>query len=156
MFTLSHIAIVYPHIQPIIKKFESLGLLSTKEMATETSHKKLHKVPEEGVSAFFIPLSSSPHLGLELLEPLPPSTATPGAATATPPHITRFIDKHPQGGIHHLCFEVPNIHTAYELLINAQENIEIIPPGIRKGARGQVFFIHPRTFGILIEVEQIE
>ncbi|MFM8313480.1 MAG: hypothetical protein ACKOA8_04280 [Deltaproteobacteria bacterium] len=37
-----------------------------------------------------------------------------------------------------------------------QNGFEILPPGIRKAARGKALFIHPKSMGgVLVELEEI-
>ena len=69
--------------------------------------------------------------------------------------ISKFLEKKPQGGIHHLSFEVKKIEDWEARLQKA--GLTILPPGIRKAARGRALFIHPKSFaGILVELEEIE
>jgi methylmalonyl-CoA epimerase len=76
---------------------------------------------------------------LELLEPLE------GEAV-----ISKFLDSRGEG-IHHVCFEVPNLAEA--LLHLEIEGIELIDTAPRRGAEGPVAFIHPRScHGVLVEL----
>jgi len=131
---LSHIAIACPSFQEIAEKLEVLSL----------KVKEKHEVPSEKVRVAMLPLRVSPQLCIELLEP-----------TSTDSPISRFLEKKPQGGIHHLSFQVEQIDQWYQTLKEA--GFEILPPGIRKAARGRALFIHPKSFGgVLVELEQIE
>ena len=58
--------------------------------------------PEHGVSTVFITL---PNTKIELLEPL---------GEGSP--IAKFLEKNPDGGIHHVCYEVPDIRVARDTL----------------------------------------
>src|SRR3989304_1104635 len=58
--------------------------------------------PDHGVSTVFITL---PNTKIELLEPLGESSP-----------IAKFLDKNPDGGIHHVCYEVPDIRAARDSL----------------------------------------
>jgi methylmalonyl-CoA/ethylmalonyl-CoA epimerase len=130
---LSHIALACPEISEIAGKLEALSL----------SISETHDVPTEKVKAAMIPLKVSPHFCLEALEPL--SSDSP---------ISKFLEKKPQGGIHHLSFEVENLEKWEKKLKEA--GLEILPPGIRKAARGKALFIHPKSFsGVLVELEEI-
>jgi len=98
--------------------------------------------PEHGVTVVFISLGNTK---IELLEPL---------GTDSP--IGRFLEKNPEGGIHHICFEVEDILTARDHLI--KEGARVLGDGNPKiGAHGKpVLFIHPKDItGTLIELEQI-
>jgi len=67
--------------------------------------------------------------------------------------IAKYLDKRGDG-VHHICFEVENIHDAITELIDA--GIEVIYKEPRKGAEGfLITFIHPKsTGGVLVELAQ--
>lgn len=94
---------------------------------------------EHGVTVVFVTL---PNTKVELLAPF-------GAASP----IQGFLDKNPSGGIHHMCFEVPDIHAARDRLVAAGARTL---GQIKIGAHGKpVLFLHPKDFtGTLIELEQ--
>jgi methylmalonyl-CoA/ethylmalonyl-CoA epimerase len=97
--------------------------------------------PEHGVSTVFITL---PNTKIELLEPL---------GTDSP--IAKFLDKNPDGGIHHLCYEVADIRAARQFL--KAQGARVLGDGEpRIGAHGKpVLFLHPKDFcGTLVELEQ--
>lgn len=130
---LSHIAIASPEVSAAAEKLLALGL----------KIEDTHEVPTEKVRAAMVPVDFSPEFRLELLEP-----------TATDSPIAKFLEKRPNGGIHHLCFEVQDIEQ-WETRLKAK-GFEILPPGIRKAARGRALFIHPKSFaGVLVELEEI-
>jgi methylmalonyl-CoA/ethylmalonyl-CoA epimerase len=96
---------------------------------------------DHGVTVAFVEL---PNTKVELLEPL-------GANSP----IGKFLEKNPDGGIHHLCFEVDDIFSARDRLVQA--GARILGDGAPKiGAHGKpVLFLHPKDFnGTLIELEQ--
>jgi len=96
---------------------------------------------EHGVTVVFINL---PNTKVELLEPL-------GADSP----IARFLEKNPDGGMHHICFEVDDIHAARDKLVNS--GARVLGSGEPKiGAHGKpVLFLHPKDFnGTLVELEQ--
>ena len=130
---LSHIAIACPQIDALLEKFKVLSLV-----VAETHH-----VPSEKVVAAMLPLEVSPHLRVEVLEP-----------TADDSPIAKFLLKRPDGGIHHLCFEVTQIEKWQNILLQA--GLEVLPPGIRRAARGKALFLHPKAMGgVLVELEEI-
>jgi methylmalonyl-CoA/ethylmalonyl-CoA epimerase len=97
--------------------------------------------PEHGVTTVFIEL---PNTKIELLEPL---------GEASP--IAKFLERNPEGGIHHLCYEVDDIEAASRMLM--EQGARILGDGKPKiGAHGKpVLFLHPKDFcGTLIELEQ--
>jgi methylmalonyl-CoA/ethylmalonyl-CoA epimerase len=97
--------------------------------------------PAHGVTTVFITL---PNTKVELLEPL-------GANSP----IAKFLDRNPDGGIHHICYEVDDIRAARDKL--KAEGARVLGDGEPKvGAHGKpVLFLHPKDFcGTLVEIEQ--
>ena len=130
---LSHIAIACPRIDEIASRLKVLSL----EIAES------HDVPTERVRAAMLPVEVSPHLRIELLEP-----------TSADSPIGKFLSRRPDGGIHHVCFEVTGIDRWKETLV--KNGVEVLPPGIRPAARGRALFIHPKSMGgVLVELEEI-
>ena len=96
---------------------------------------------EHGVSTVFITL---PNTKIELLEPL-------GAESP----IVKFLERNPDGGIHHICYEVDDIIAARDQL--TKQGARVLGSGEPKiGAHGKpVLFLHPKDFcGTLVELEQ--
>ena len=85
-----------------------------------------------------------PNTKIELLEPL-------GADSP----IARFLERNPDGGIHHVCYEVDDILAARDRLVRT--GARVLGSGEpRIGAHGKpVLFLHPKDFnGTLVELEQ--
>ena len=98
--------------------------------------------PAHGVTVVFIEL---PNTKIELLEPL---------GEASP--ILKFLERNPDGGMHHICYEVDDIRAARDKL--KAEGARVLGDGEPKtGAHGKpVLFLHPKDFnGTLIELEQV-
>jgi methylmalonyl-CoA/ethylmalonyl-CoA epimerase len=97
--------------------------------------------PEHGVTVVFIAL---PNTKIELLEPL--GEGSPIAA---------FLERSPEGGIPHVCYEVDDIRAARDRLVRDGARV-LGPPEPRIGAHGKpVIFLHPKDFcGTLVELEQ--
>lgn len=74
-------------------------------------------------------------------------------ATAPESAISRFVEKRGEG-IHHIAFEVDDIHTEMKRLVN--EGFELINETPKNGADNKlVCFLHPRsTNGVLVELCQ--
>ena len=96
-------------------------------------------LPDHGVTTVFVEL---PNTKIELLEPL---------GEASP--IAGYLKKNPNGGIHHVCYEVEDIVAARDKLVAAGAMVLGEP---RIGAHGKlVIFLHPKDFvGTLVELEQ--
>jgi len=129
---LNHVAIVVPALEAAAALYrDALGARVSPPQA----------LPAHGVTVVFVEL---PNAKIELLEPL-------GAASP----IAGFLDKNPGGGMHHLCYEVPDIIAARDRL--KASGARILGDGApRIGAHGKpVLFLHPKDFcGTLIEIEQ--
>ncbi len=130
---LNHIAIVVPDLETATAIYrDTLGATVSARM----------DLPEHGVTTVFVEL---PNTKIELLLPL---------GNDSP--ITKFLEKNPSGGMHHVCYEVEDIIAARDQLIAA--GARILGDGEPKnGAHNKpVLFLHPKDFcGTLIELEQI-
>jgi methylmalonyl-CoA/ethylmalonyl-CoA epimerase len=96
---------------------------------------------DHGVTTVFVTL---PNTKIELIAPL-------GANSP----IEKFLERNPDGGIHHVCYEVDDIRSARDQLKTA--GARVLGDGEPKtGAHGKpVLFLHPKDFyGTLIELEQ--
>ena len=129
---LNHVAIAVRDIAAAAKVYrETLGA----QVSAAVPH------PAHGVTTVFITL---PNTKIELLEPL-------GADSP----IAKFLERNPDGGIHHVCYEVDDILAARDRLKG--EGARVLGDGEPKiGAHGKpVLFLHPKDFaGTLIELEQ--
>jgi methylmalonyl-CoA/ethylmalonyl-CoA epimerase len=129
---LNHVAIAVPDARAAASVYrDTLG-------ATVTD---LVEQPDHGVSTIFIEL---PNTKIELLEPL-------GANSP----IAKFLERNADGGIHHICYEVADIHAARDRLVAG--GARVLGDGEPKiGAHGKpVLFLHPKDFcGTLVELEQ--
>jgi len=98
--------------------------------------------PEHGVTVVFVTL---PNTKIEFLEPLGDNSP-----------IAKFLDRNPDGGIHHVCYEVDDIIAARDQL--KAKGARVLGDGNPKiGAHGKpVLFLHPKDFlGTLTELEQV-
>ena len=97
------------------------------------------QVPEHGVTVVFVQL---PNAKLELLHPLGEKSP-----------ISSFLEKNPNGGMHHVCLDVPSLEEAVSKC--KANNIRPLGPS-KIGAHGNpVVFLHPKDCGgVLVELEQ--
>lgn len=98
--------------------------------------------PDHGVTVVFIEL---PNTKIELLEAL---------GEGSP--IAKFMERNPDGGIHHICYEVDDVIKARDQL--KAGGARVLGDGNpRIGAHGKpVIFLHPKDFnGTLVELEQV-
>jgi methylmalonyl-CoA/ethylmalonyl-CoA epimerase len=129
---LNHVAIAVKDIEAASRTYRDI--LGANVSAPEP-------IAEHGVTVVFITL---PNTKIELLEPL-------GADSP----IAKFLEKNPDGGIHHVCYEVDDIRIARDRLLKA--GARVLGTGEPKiGAHGKpVLFLHPKDFnGTLVELEQ--
>ena len=99
-------------------------------------------LPAHGVTTVFVTLANTK---IELLKPLGENSP-----------IASFLERHPDGGMHHLCYEVEDIIAARDKL--RQDGARVLGNGEpATGAHGKpVLFLHPKDFaGTLIELEQV-
>jgi len=98
-------------------------------------------LPDHGVTTVFVEL---PNAKIELLHPLGDESP-----------IVPFLERNPAGGIHHVCYEVPDILAARDRL--KVRGLRVLGDGEpRIGAHGKpVLFLHPKDLlGTLVEIEQ--
>lgn len=129
---LNHVAIAVPDLAAATAKYRDL--LGAHVSAPQA-------LPEHGVTVVFVELDNSK---IELMAPL-------GADSP----IAKFLGEHPHGGIHHLCYEVPDLAAAALRLVDG--GARIVGDGHPSiGAHGlPVLFLHPKSFdGTLIELEE--
>lgn len=128
---VNHIAIAVPHLSKAAAKYRDMLGASVGEPIA---------LPEHGVTVAFIDLGNT---RVELLEPL---------GDGSP--IASFLAARPEGGMHHICYEVEDIRKAANEL-EASGSRTLGPPKI--GAHGNpVIFLHPKDFdGTLIELEEV-
>jgi len=129
---LNHVAIAVPNLEEAARRYkENLGAEISEPLP----------LPKHGVTVVFVSL---PNSKIELLHPL---------GDYSP--IANFLKKNPEGGVHHLCYEVADIIAARNNLLT--KGARILGDGKPKiGAHGKlVLFLHPKDFfGTLIELEQ--
>jgi methylmalonyl-CoA/ethylmalonyl-CoA epimerase len=130
---LNHVAIAVPDLAAATAKYRDvLGAKVSAPLA----------LPEHGVTTVFVEL---PNTKIELLVPL---------GEGSP--IAKFLERNPDGGIHHLCYEVEDILAARDRL--KAEGARVLGDGEpKRGAHGKpVLFLHPKDFyGTLVEIEQV-
>ena len=130
---LNHVAIAVPDLARAVALYrDALG----------ASVSDPQNLPEHGVTVAFVEL---PGTKVELLEPLGENSP-----------IAAFLARNPEGGMHHLCYEVDDIVAARDHLKG--EGMRVLGSGEPKlGAHGRpVLFLHPKDWaGTLIELEQV-
>ena len=126
---LNHVGVATPSIEKSVALY--------REMLGATRIHEPFDLPPQGVRVCFV---DTPNSQIELIEPLGPDLP-----------LLRFLEKNPQGGQHHVCFEVPDIHDA-KAEMEAKGAKVLGEPRI--GAHGTlVIFVHPKDMGgVLVEL----
>ena len=83
---LNHVAIVVPDLAAATAQYRDLLGARVSAEAAQPAH---------GVTTVFVEL---PNTKIELLHPLGPNSP-----------VAAFLERHPAGGIHHVCYEVDDI-----------------------------------------------
>lgn len=130
--SINHIAIAVPDIRAAMAQWQA---------RTGAEISDIQTLPEHGVYVAFIRAENGK---VELLEPIDDSSP-----------IAKFLEKNPDGGMHHICFDVADLIASRDRLI--AEGGRVLggtEPCI--GAHGKpVIFIHPKDLtGTLIELQQ--
>ena len=130
---INHIAIAVPDLETAAARWRDT-------LAADVSAPK--SLPEHGVRIVFV---TQPNSKVELMEPLGQSSP-----------ISAFLARNPDGGMHHICYEVSDIRAARDRLVD--NGARVLGDGEpRTGAHGNpVLFLHPKDFcGTLIELEEV-
>ncbi len=127
------------HVAIAVTDIEAAAAVYRDTLGAEVSAKE--EQPDHGVSTVFINL---PNTKIELLEPLGENSP-----------ISKFLEKNPFGGIHHVCYEVDDIIAARDQLVAT--GARVLGEAMDQiGAHGKpVLFLHPKDFlGTLTELEE--
>lgn len=130
---LNHVAIAVKDIEAATRAYRDV-------LGAEVSAPQ--DLPEHGVRVVFVIL---PNTKIEFLEALGDHSP-----------IAKFLEKNPDGGVHHLCYEVSDIRAARNHL--KAQGMRILGDGEPKiGAHGKpVLFLHPKDcLGTLTEIEEV-
>ena len=129
---LNHVAIAVSDLDAAVRTYrDTLGARVSEPLS----------LPDHGVVTVFVEL---PNTKIELLAPLGEESP-----------IAKFLARNPDGGIHHLCYEVEDILAARDRL--KADGARVLGNGEPKiGAHGKpVLFLHPKDFcGTLVEIEE--
>ncbi|MEK7386577.1 MAG: methylmalonyl-CoA epimerase [candidate division NC10 bacterium] len=127
MRRIHHVGIVVTRLAEAYRFYrETLGL----PLLTEAV------IPDQGVRAALLACGDTE---IELLEPLDAAGS-----------VGRFLAKRGEG-LHHLCFDTPDINAALTLL--TEKHVELIDRAPRPGLAGQIAFLHPKACcGVLVEL----
>jgi methylmalonyl-CoA/ethylmalonyl-CoA epimerase len=131
LIKINHVAIVVKDIDQALSFWQdALGL--------PLSH--IETIAEQESKVAFLPLGD---LEIELVQPITDSSG-----------VAKYLEKKGEG-MHHLCFEVHDIHVALQQL--KTKGVSLINETPIEGSEGkQLAFIHPKsTNGVLVELYQL-
>ena len=130
---INHIAMVVPNLDVAAAQWRDV-------LGADVSGPNI--LEDHGVRIVFI---RSVNGQVELMEPYGENSPIAG-----------FLERNPDGGLHHICYEVNDIGLARRSL--EAKGARILGDGlIKTGAHGNpVLFLNPKDFqGVLIELEQV-
>ncbi|MEY2621959.1 MAG: hypothetical protein RIT26_1779 [Pseudomonadota bacterium] len=131
MTRLSHVSLVVPNLDQAMKRMQEVYGLTLSPVMVNV---------EQGVKMAYIELGNA---RIELMEPQPSN-----------PSLMRFLERHPQGGLHHLALGVDSVAQTCQSL-QTQGVAPISAPEARNVHGQAIAFIHPRDFlGALLELEE--
>lgn len=132
----------------MIGRLNHVGVAVPSIEAAKATYRELYGVPEaaitptrelaaQGVKFAFVNVANSQ---IELIEPLGENSP-----------IVKFLERNPNGGQHHVCFEVEDIYVARDAMVAKGATVLNEP---RIGAHGTlIIFVHPKNSnGVLIEL----
>lgn len=132
---LDHIAISVPagELEPQVNAYKALGF-------TEVHREDV--LGSDQVREVLLRIGQGPNL-IQLLKPLSPESP-----------VARQIEKNGgRGGFAHVALRVADIQRAFDSM--KENGMSVIDAAPRKGSRGTtMFFVHPRSFGYLMEIVQ--
>jgi methylmalonyl-CoA/ethylmalonyl-CoA epimerase len=129
---LSHVSIAVPSLKAAAQRLKEIYGL-------EAGAAKVNE--EQGVRIAYVQL---PNARIELMEPLRPDSP-----------ISKFLERNPAGGIHHICVNVNDVAAAGAGL--ARKGVRILGEGKEsRNVHGErIAFVHPKDFlGALVELEE--
>lgn len=128
---IDHIGVAVKSLDESLKFYEAAGI--------KPYHQE--EVASQKVKVAFLKVGDS---NIELLEPTSPESP-----------VAKHIDKKGEG-MHHICYEVSDIHKAINEL--KKQGIKLIDEEPKKGAHHKIIaFVHPKsTNGVLTELSMSE
>jgi len=125
---LHHVSVVVPSIADALPFY-----LDTLRMHAGS----VREIPDQQVRAVFL---TAPNTRIELIEP-----------TDTVSGVARFLAERGKPALHHVCFVVDDLRGTLRAL--EARGMELIDREPRRGAEGDVAFLHPRAAGgVLVEL----
>ena len=123
---INHLGIAVKDLEAAAEIYQAMGLTVD----------KIVDVPEQKVRVAFIPVGE---VTIELVQP-----------TSEDSPVAAHLEKRGEG-MHHLALQVDDLFVALAEL--TEQGMQLIDKTPRRGAEGQIAFVHPRSTGrVLIEL----
>jgi methylmalonyl-CoA/ethylmalonyl-CoA epimerase len=129
---LSHVSIAVPNLDAAAKRLQELyGLTAGEPMVND----------EQGIRLAYVELGNA---RIELMEPARPDSS-----------ISKFLEHHPGGGIHHFCLQVDEMARTAAAIAGKGARV-LGEAGQTRNVHGELIaFVHPKDFfGTLVELEE--
>ena len=129
---LSHVSIAVPSLEAAAKRLQELyGLAAGEPMVNE----------QQGIRLAYVDLGNA---RIELMEPARPDSS-----------ISKFLEHHPGGGIHHFCLNVDEMVGTADAIASKGARV-LGEAGETRNVHGELIaFVHPKDFfGALVELEE--
>ena len=129
---LSHVSIAVPSLEAAAQRLRELyGLAAGEPMINE----------QQGIRLAYVDLGNA---RIELMEPARPDSS-----------ISKFLEHHPAGGIHHFCLNVDEMVTTASAIAGKGARV-LGDAGETRNVHGELIaFVHPKDFfGALVELEE--
>ena len=127
----NHVSVVVPDLAAAIARLQSVYGLTVGEPKVNEA---------QGVRLAWVEL---PNAKLELMEPMRPDSP-----------VARFLERNPNGGIHHFCLDVDDMDSTLADL--TRHDVKSLEGGKdQRSVHGdRIAFLHPKDFlGALVELE---
>lgn len=125
---LHHVGIVVPSIEEALPFYRATAGFRPRQV---------RNIPDQHVRVVFLTAGNTL---VELVEPLDDTSG-----------VAKFLAARGRPTLHHLCFAVDDLAGTLDRL--AASGVELIDRAPRRGAEGDVAFLHPRAAdGVLIEL----
>ena len=129
---LSHVSIVVPSLEAAAQRLKDIYGLTLGETRVNE---------QQGVRLAYVELGNA---RIEFMEPARPDSS-----------ISKFLEHHPAGGIHHFCLNVDEVMTIAAAI--AGKGVRVLGDGgeTRNVHGERIAFVHPKDFfGALVELEE--
>lgn len=129
---LSHVSIAVPSLEAAAERLKDVYGLTVGETRVNE---------QQGIRLAYVELGNA---RIELMEPARPDSS-----------ISRFLEHHPAGGIHHFCLNVDEVMTTAAAI--AGKGVRVLGDGgeTRNVHGERIAFVHPKDFfGALVELEE--